>query len=236
MPGMILNFGAAVVVVLIASACSQANSTPAAAEKSGGAPAPSPTAVAAGTSDATVAAADKGRIMGEDSARTWVIVASDFQCPFCKQWHDDTYRTLLTEYVRTGKVKVAYINYPLGQHHNALVTAEAAMCAGVQKKFWEYHDGLFATQQQWAQQAAPRPLLDSLAGSVGVDVAQWKRCMDSGAMKPLIKADRDRAASAGVQSTPSFIIGDQVLLGAQPIDALRPVLDAVIAKDKSRPR
>ncbi|HVF38870.1 MAG TPA: thioredoxin domain-containing protein [Gemmatimonadaceae bacterium] len=234
MPRMIVNFSAALLATLTVISCSQANSTPTVET---GSSAPNAKAAAAPSAspadDAMVAAADKGRIIGENTAKTWVIVASDFQCPFCKEWHDEEYVNLLNEYVKTGKIKVAYINYPLGQHQNAVVTAEAAMCAGVQNKFWEYHDGLFATQARWAPMSAPRPLLDSLAGTVGIDVAKWKQCVDSGKLRPLIRADRDRAATAGVQSTPSFIIGDQVLLGAQPLSALRPVIEATIAKDKA---
>lgn len=229
MPRSLVNFGAAVAVTLAIS-CSPTNSTPRAAE-AGPPPPAAQMASAAPVNDAVVAAADRGRINGDDAAKTWVIMASDFQCPFCKQWHDESWRAMLDEYVRAGKVKVAYINFPLGQHQNALVTAEAAMCAGAQSKFWEYHDGLFATQGRWAPMPQPRPLLDSLAQSVGVELATWKQCVESGRLRPLIRADRDRAAAAGVKSTPSFIIGDRVLLGAQPMEALRPVLDSAVAKD-----
>ena len=182
--------------------------------------------------DPLVAAADHGRIEGDANAKTWLIVASDFQCPFCKQWHDESYKTIYDDYVRTGKIKVAYVNYPLNQHQHAVITAEAAMCASAQGKFWPYHEALFATQHQWDEvQAPPMVIMDSIAGAVGVDKAAWKQCVESGKMKPLIEADRDRAAKAGVQSTPSFILGDRVMLGVQPINVLRAALDSEIAKN-----
>jgi protein-disulfide isomerase len=182
--------------------------------------------------DPLIAAADKGRIEGDANAKTWLIVASDFQCPFCKQWHDESYKAIVDDYVRTGKIKVAYVNYPLGQHQNAQPTAEAAMCASAQGKFWEYHDALFATQHRWETMPVPTTMLDSLAGAVGLDKAAWKKCVDSGKMKPLIAADRDRAEKAGVQSTPTFMLGDKLITGAQRLDVMRALLDSEIAKNK----
>lgn len=227
-----VNFSAAIFSSLLTAACGPSNAAPGASE---GAPSPTTSAattapVPASAADPIVAAADRGRVLGDTAAKTWVIVASDFQCPFCKTWHDETYPALVAEYVRTGKVRVAYINFPLSQHGNAVVTAEAAMCAGAQGKFWEYHDGLFDTQSQWAAMPNPRSVLDSIATGVGVRNAAWQQCVDSGRMQPLIEADNSRAKAAGVQSTPSFLIGNQIFLGSQPIEALRPALDSAIAK------
>lgn len=214
-------------------ACSPSQSAPVANSSAApAAPASTAAQTAQSPNDPLVAAADKGRIEGDANAKTWLIVASDFQCPFCKQWHDESYKTIVDEYVRTGKIKVAYVNYPLGQHHNAVPTAEAAMCASAQGKFWQYHDALFATQNQWETMPMPAMVLDSLAGVVGLDKAAWKKCVDSGKMKPLIMADRDRAAAAGVQSTPTFMLGNRVMQGTQPLAVMRAALDSEVAKNK----
>jgi len=212
-------------------ACSPTQSPPAASNAAPAANASAASATPAAQQDPLVTAADRGRIEGDANAKTWLIVASDFQCPFCKQWHDESYKTVYDEYVRSGKIKVAYVNYPLQQHQHAMATAEAAMCAAAQGKFWPYHEALFATQKGWESLSSPAAVLDSIAGAVGLDKASWKQCVDSGKMKPLIDADRDRSAAAGVQSTPSFIIGDRVMLGVQPIERLRAALDSEIAKN-----
>ncbi len=217
---------------MLSIACSPAGSTP----RADASPGPTATSTAQkpaapAPTDPMVIAADHGRIMGDSTAKTWVIIASDFQCPYCKQWHDDTYAAFIKEYVRAGKVKVAYVNFPLGQHPFALITAQAAMCASAQNKFWQYHDALFITQSQWESMQQPRPVLDSIAKSVGVDVTTWAKCVDSGTMLPMIQADRERLSQAGVQSTPSFLIGDQMLIGAQPIDSMRGALNAAIKKN-----
>src|SRR3954447_6475356 len=99
--------------------------------------------------DPIITRADLARIQGSPSAPLWVIEVSDFQCPYCKQWHDQTYNTFLDQYVKTGKVRLAYVNFPLGIHAHAFPAAEAAMCAGVQNKFWPMHDSLFASQGRW---------------------------------------------------------------------------------------
>jgi protein-disulfide isomerase len=221
-----LSIAAAAMAIL---ACSPSQSAPPAAANPAAAPAAS--AAPAAQQDPLVTAADHGRIEGDANAKTWLIVASDFQCPFCKQWHDESFKAVYDEYVRPGKIKVAYVNYPLAQHQHAMATAEAAMCASAQGKFWQYHEALFATQKEWESLPTPAAVLDSIAGAVGLDKAAWKQCVQSGKLKPLIMADRDRAAAAGVQSTPSFLIGDRVLLGVQPMEILRAALDSEIAKN-----
>jgi protein-disulfide isomerase len=225
------NSSAAAVLAMTILACSPSQSAPPA---NNGAPAAATSASSATSTaqqDPLVTAADRGRIEGDANAKTWLIVASDFQCPFCKQWHDESYKTVYDEYVRSGKIKVAYVNFPLQQHMHAMPTAEAAMCAAAQGKFWPYHEALFATQKQWESLPTAALVLDSIAGAVGLDKTAWKQCVDSGKLKPLIQADRDRSAAAGVQSTPSFIIGDRVMLGVQPIERLRAALDSEIAKN-----
>lgn len=225
-----VNFGAAVLAALIFTACNSAGSTPSADRATK--PEASP-ASAANATDPTVVAADKGRIMGDSAAKTWVIVASDFQCPFCRQWHSESYKQFVDAYVRTGKVKVAYINFPLGQHRNAVPAAKAAMCASAQNKFWQYHDALFDSQEKWEAMSEPRPVFDSFARAVGVDFAAWAKCVDSDRMLPLIFGDRDRAAAGGVESTPTFLIGGRVIAGVIPFADLRQVIDSAIAKNGS---
>ena len=228
MKGYLVNFGAAVLAAFSLTACNSANSSAGEAD--------SPVATEGvrklNAPDPVVVAADRGRITGDSTARTWVVIASDFQCPFCKEWHDQGYRALVDEYVRTGKVRVAYIHFPLNQHRNAVPTANASMCAAAQGKFWEYHDGLFATQAAWGPMSDPRPVLDSLARSLGLNHAAWSSCYESERMLPLIRADRDRAAAGGVQSTPSFLVGGQVIAGAVPIESMRPVIDSAVARDR----
>lgn len=178
--------------------------------------------------------ADAGRIQGDSAARVWIVEASDFQCPFCKDFHDVTYPQIVRDYVRTGKARLAYYNFPLAMHPHAEQAAEAAMCASVQDRFWQMHDSLFTSQPRWAERADATPVFDSLAAEVGVDTAAWRRCTESHAMRPLIDADRARSAANGVQATPSFFIGRTLpdkptIAGAQPYAEFKAAIDRALA-------
>lgn len=190
-----------------------------------------------GLSDSVSARADRARIRGAETASVWLVEISDFQCPFCKQWHDETFAKIDQEYVKTGKVRMAYLNFPLTRiHKNAQVAAEAAMCAGVQGKFWELHSSLFQTQPRWAEAKTPLIVFDSLARAAGVELKGWDNCMTTHATAKLIDADRDRSAQAGVESTPTFFVGDRALAGAYPVDTFRVAIDQALAKQKAAPR
>src|SRR5579862_8971029 len=112
---------------------------------------------------------DAARIYGDSTAKVWMIMVSDFQCPYCKQWHDESFAALRHEYVDNGKVLLAYYNFPLSIHPNAVPAAEAAMCAGAQNKFWPMHDALFASQATWAGLKDPSAVFDSLGVKLGLD-------------------------------------------------------------------
>jgi protein-disulfide isomerase len=150
--------------------------------------------------------ADLGRIAGDSNAKVWVIMGSDFQCPYCKAWHDAFFQSIVRDYTNKGKIRMAFINMPLSIHPNAVPAAEAAMCASVQGKFWPMHDALFAHQDAWVPAQDPSSKLQEIAQSVGVDVAKWKTCYSQHLTLPLIQADRDRLRNRGVRSTPTFII------------------------------
>lgn len=189
---------------------------------------------AGGLSDSVSSSADKARIRGAETAPVWLVEISDFQCPFCKQWHDQVFATIDREYVKTGKVRLAYLNFPLSRiHPNAQAAAEAAMCAGVQGKFWELHESLFNSQPRWAEQKSPMATFDSLARAAGVEPKGWSQCVSTHATAKLIEADRDRSTKAGVESTPTFFVGDRALAGAYPVDTFRVAIDAAIAKAKT---
>ena len=220
----------------LAGACS-ARETPQASARQVVTASPGDVMAATGLSgfdDSVSAHADRARIRGSEAAQVWLVEISDFQCPFCKQWHDETFAKIDQEYVKTGKVRLAYLNFPLTRiHKNAQAAAEAAMCAGVQGKFWELHESLFQTQPKWAELKSPVAVFDSLARAAKVDPKDWSNCMTTHATAKLIQADRDRSTQAGVESTPTFFVGDRALAGAYPVDTFRVVLDQAIAKAKA---
>lgn len=205
-------------------ACGGGNAAPAAAAKA--APASVPTSSGP---DSVTDIADRNRILGKETAKVWMIEVSDFQCPFCKTFHDSTYPLLKKEYIDTGKLRLAYLNLPLGMHANAQPAAHAAMCAALQGRFWEAHDRIFDSQDKWKALADARPFLDSVAVAAGAEKTKLAACTQSRRLAALIQADMDRGAQAGAESTPTFFIGNHKILGAAPVAAFRAVIDSALA-------
>ena len=184
--------------------------------------------------DSILKLADAGRIQGSPTAKVWLVEASDFQCPFCKEWHDRTYATILKNYINTGKVRFAFLNDPLPMHAHSMQAAEAAMCASAQGKFWEMHQALFTTQDAWAEVANPAAIFDSLAVKAGVNAAAWRQCVSTHAALPMIEADQARLRASGIQSTPTFFLGGEKIVGAVPTATFIAALDSALAKAGAR--
>jgi protein-disulfide isomerase len=202
-----------------------------------------PTALSAPTGDTLtdsvlIARADQGRLMGRDSGAIWVVMMSDFQCPYCKTWHDASMANLTRDYVKTGRVRMAYLNLPLPMHPHARAEAEAALCAGVQKKFWEYSEALFAKQPVIAKLATVQPTLDSIAKTLSLDMPSFGSCQKREAIRALVESDIQQATKAGVNSTPSFLIGDFLVQGALEYPDFRRAIDTALftAKQAKRAR
>ena len=216
-------------LVTASVACSSGNAASSAADSGpkATAVAATPTPTPAAAPDSLTQAADRGRILGVDSAPVWFVMVSDFQCPFCKAWHDSTYTMIKKNYVDTGKLRMAFINFPL--HTNSLAASRTAMCAAAQGKFWGTHDRIFDTQNAWKGLKDPRPYLDALAIAAGANAASLRSCEDGNHVDALIAADQQRFQKAGVGGTPTFYIDRATMVGALPPQDFRHVIDSVLA-------
>jgi protein-disulfide isomerase len=188
-----------------------------------------------GITDSMLARADSARILGSTDARVWLIMSSDFQCPYCRNWHEESFGVIRDQYVRTGKVRLAYLNFPLQRHPNAWPAAEAAMCAAIQGRFWEMHDSLFSTQGAWGERPDATPYFDTLAVRLALNVPAFRSCETSHETRPLIQADQERSEAAGVNSTPTFFIGTTKIEGAFPLAVFRHALDSALAAQPAAP-
>jgi protein-disulfide isomerase len=181
----------------------------------------------------TIQRADRGRLMGREDAM-WVVMISDFQCPYCKQWHDSSMANLKRDYIDAGKIRMAYLHLPLSIHRHARAQAEASMCAAVQQKFWEYADVLFREQRAFQPLDNASAKLDDIARELSLDVPTFTRCRKSDAIRMLVENDERQATQARVQSTPSFLIGEFLVQGALPYKDFRKAIDTARAVAKSR--
>ena len=229
----------ALALLPLLAACSGGGAPAAGAASSGGAPDAAAGAASAPALDPRAVRADSARILGDAAAPVWVIEVSDYQCPFCKRWHDETFETLRREYVESGRVRFAYVHFPLPSHQHARLAAEAAMCAGAQGAFWPYHERVFEAQERMATLPtgpAARAHFDALAAAQGLDAAAFAACLDEGAVRPVVEGDLARMQQAQVNATPTFFVGDARLEGAQPIEAFRRAIDAALGAAGASPR
>jgi protein-disulfide isomerase len=222
-------FTGLVALVSAVSACAQpggGGSQSAAASGASGA-----AAGGAAGADSVVPAADRSRSKGDSTAPVTIIEISDFQCPYCRQFAEETYRQLDSAYIQTGKVRLVFIHYPLPNHAQAFPAAEAAMCAGAQGKFWPMHDRIFASQREWSGQADAPQRFARMAVEVGLDAGQWRDCVENDRVAPIIINDVMGATQAGVNGTPTFILsGQKVLSGAVPFAEISREIDAILTQ------
>jgi protein-disulfide isomerase len=175
------------------------------------------------------------RSKGSAKAPVTVYEMSDFQCPYCRQFALETFPQLEREYIRTGKVRWTFINFPLTSiHQHASAAAEVALCAARQQGFWRVHDLLFEHQKTWAPLKEAGPFFVSLADSAKLSKSALVECLESPETRQSVRADAEGAARSGATSTPSFYIEGGLLEGAQPVDVFKQVLDSVYVAKTGR--
>jgi protein-disulfide isomerase len=185
------------------------------------------TATAAPAAPENIKVAGRKGEPSEGTGKVTVVEFSDFQCPFCKSFYDGAYKGLKAKYIDTGKVTFIYRHFPLSFHQNAEKAAEAAECANMQGKFWQYHDVLFAKSQSDGT-GLNVPDLKTYAANVGLDTTKFNSCLDGGETADIVKADQAEGQKAGVTGTPSFVIDGKLVIGAQPLAAFESALDAAL--------
>lgn len=163
----------------------------------------------------------KGPARGPENAKVTIVEFSDFQCPFCSRAHD-TVEEVMTAYA--GKVRLVFRQFPLDFHQQAPKASEAALCAGEQQKFWEYHTALFKNQQKLMPED-----LKAHATALGLDAAKFNECLDSGKNAKVVLEDIAAGKKVGVTGTPAFFINGVMLSGAQPLEEFKKVIDAELA-------
>lgn len=175
--------------------------------------------------------------LGPDDAPIRIVEFSDFQCPFCTRWHEETYPQLLDAYA--GKIRFVYRNYPLSFHQNAIPSAQAALCAGDQDQYWAYHDRLFAEKDLINNSEGSTLELDTYVGfanDLSLDTEVFEACLSSGKYAAAVQADVDFANSLptengepAVSGTPTFFINGKRLVGAYPFVYFKQIIDAELA-------
>jgi protein-disulfide isomerase len=171
-----------------------------------------------------------GPILGSASAPVTIIEFSDFQCSFCKRFWAETLPKVREAYIDKGKVQFIYRHFAiLGKHSEQ--AAQAAECASVQRKFWEYHDQLFNNQ---GGLAFTETKLRQYARDIGLNAGAFGTCLGSGKYKDKVERETAAAAYLGGRGTPFFIVNQRHLVGAQPYDVFRKAIDEELQSAKEK--
>lgn len=157
---------------------------------------------------------DLGIAKGDPSAPLVVQEFADYQCPACAAFAALTARALDEQYVKTGKVRWIFFDFPITQiHANALPAAQAARCAGEQGNYWGMHDLLFARQREWSPERNPVGRFREYARALRLDPDALADCIDSGRFRDVVLQSRARGDALGVEATPTVLIGRHPISG-----------------------
>lgn len=188
----------------------------------------------AGELPSSVTLIDDDTILGDKKAKLTIVEFSDFQCPYCRKFWQDTFPEIKKEYIDTGKVNFVYRDYPLSIHPMANPSAEATECADEQGKYWQMHDKIFAEQAKKGQGTVQYTLneIKKWASEIGLDTKVFNSCLDTGKFKNEVAKDLNDGTIQGVQGTPAFFIGSQVMSGAYPFAQFKIIIEEELAKAK----
>lgn len=167
--------------------------------------------------------------IGSDDAPVTIVEYSDFECPFCARFFNETLSSIESDYISTGRVRFVYKDYPLTSiHFEAQKASEAARCVRDElgdEGFWAMHDMLFERQgslsvsnyKVWARE-------------IGANGSKFDTCLDSDKFADEVQADVEEGLSLGVTGTPTFFVNGTKVVGAVPYAQLASVIEAELAK------
>ena len=179
--------------------------------------------------DTANAGPPQGYLMGKVDAPVKIMEFADFECPGCASFATVTEPDIRKRIIEPGLASITYFDFPLNQHRNTLGASNAAACADEQGKFWPMHDRLFSVQDEWNGEATdvPKPFFKRYATEIGLDVAKWETCYDARKYQKRISANLADGLRRGVNSTPTFVIGNRIYAGGRSYDEMKALVDSL---------
>ena len=169
----------------------------------------------------SLAASDEQKTIGSLDAPVLIEAFSDFQCPFCADWHKNTYSQIEKNYITEGNVRVVIRHFPISAlHEGALPSARAVECSAEQGKLKEFIDTVYNNQK-----ALSTKNLESYADKLGLNVEKFNTCVVSPRIEAIINADLADGEARGVMGTPAFFVNGEIIEGAQSYDVFKEVID-----------
>lgn len=168
--------------------------------------------------------------LGAADAPVVMIEYSDFRCPFCGVYARKTQPEIIRKYVDTGQLRIEWRDLPvLGEE--SVGAAVAGRAAAKQGLFWEFNEAIYAAAPEKGHADLSEPNLLALAESVNIpDMTQFQTDMQDPELLAAVKADLAEGTGLGLNSTPTFVINNQSIPGAQPLEVFAQVIDAALAE------
>ena len=167
-------------------------------------------------------------ILGNSDAPITIVEWGDYQCTYCYKFHQNTLEIINEEFIKTGKVKVIFIDFPLNGFDSKLAS-EASYCAQDQGKYWEYHDELY---KNWAGERTgwiTRESLSKFAESLNLSSIQFNKCLDDRKYEEKVNSMYEFGNQIGIDATPSFLVfNDEKIIkirGNQPLEVFLKTFD-----------
>jgi len=167
-------------------------------------------------------------IMGDSNAPIAILEWGDYQCTFCYRFHQNTLDIINDDFIKTGKVKLVFRDFPLNGP-DSILAAEAAYCAEDQEKYWQYHNELY---KNWGGEKTgwiTREALDRFAVTVDLDLVEFNTCLDEHKYQNRVNTHYEFGKEIGIDATPSFLVfNDQKIIkirGNQPLEVFLKTFD-----------
>lgn len=157
-----------------------------------------------------------GTALGAADSPVVLEVYSDYQCPVCGRFAREYLPVLVRDFVEPGQLRIVDRGIDIlgqGDPNESLDAGAAAVCAGQQDRYWDYHNWLFWNQRGENRGAFARDRLTTIAESIGLDVPTWQACFSKGDAANEVRAQTAAAAAAGINSTPTFVINGERTVG-----------------------
>jgi protein-disulfide isomerase len=175
-----------------------------------------------------------GHLEGRADAPVQVAEFGDFECPHCAQFALVTEPDIRTKLINTGLVAFRFYDFPLPGFKHSWTAHIAASCAEDQGKFWEMHDRLYASQDEWNALATSDPLkvMTKFAGDLGLDVKAWTTCVTTQATAPRVLGNQAEGLQRNFKGTPTLFMGKRMFNGVT-YDQFKAMVDSTLAEQKA---
>lgn len=164
---------------------------------------------------------------GPVDAPVGLVIFSDYQCPFCAQWSHETLPVMM-EHAEDGDLRIEWNDVNVFGEASERAS-RASYAAALQGGFWEYHDALFPQGQIRPESQLSEEALVSLAGDLGLDAEQFRSDMHDADTAAQIEENAQLGLDMGAYSTPSFLLGGEAIVGAQPTEVFTAAFDSALA-------